>query len=457
MNVSFFQELLTSISESGRAWLDRASGGVAIETIEDLSHALLTGRGEASGVALAREILNRYKSLPEEEKTNFFLFLASTFGPDEEKVQSAAARYVEEPGPETLRALSNATTSARQEFFRRLNLAPGATAAIVHMREDLFTRLKDYPELRLLDEDIVHLFTSWFNRGFLVLKHIDWDAPASILEKIIQYEAVHEIKGWSDLRRRLEPSDRRCFGFFHPSLVDEPLIFVEVALTHAIPKSIQKLLAEEPSANGTAAPATTAVFYSISNCQLGLRGISFGNFLIKQVVEDLAKEIPSLKTFVTLSPVPGFRRWINKQLADPQTPLFDDGARDIIASLDSEDWFEDEEFAERVKAVLMPLAAEYFLNRKREKTGTALDPVAHFHLRNGARLENINWLGDTSPKGLNEAYGIMVNYLYELKHIERNHELYENEGEIAASKTVRGLLPASEKSTPSLLMIEKIS
>jgi malonyl-CoA decarboxylase len=278
------------------------------------------------------------------------------------------------------------------------------------------------------------LLSSWFNRGFLVLRRIDWSTPAIILEKVIRYEAVHEIHDWNDLRRRIDPVDRRCYAFFHPAMVDEPLIFVEVALTEAIPAAIAPLLAvdRQPVAIER---ARTAVFYSISNCQRGLGGISFGNFLIKQVVEELRRELPKLENFVTLSPVPGFMQWLKQA---PDLPVSDE-ERPLLDHLQNPGWVEDSELTAQLRAVLEPLAAYYFLKAKTSK-GRLIDSVARFHLGNGARLERIDWLGDLSPKGLRESAGIMVNYLYRLDDIEKNHEAYANQGEIAASSAVKKLL-----------------
>jgi malonyl-CoA decarboxylase len=280
----------------------------------------------------------------------------------------------------------------------------------------------------------VHLLSSWFNRGFLVLRKIDWSSPANILEKIIRYEAVHEIRDWDDLRRRIDPADRRCYAFFHPTLVDEPLIFVEVALTEAIPGAIAPLLAEDrpPVAIDR---ARTAVFYSISNTQRGLGGISFGSFLIKQVVEELQRELPRLENFVTLSPVPGLMQWLKE--AD-DVPVSEEG-RALLAQLDTPDWFKNAELAAQMRTLLEPLAAYYFLKARTPK-GRLIDSVARFHLGNGARLERIDWLGDLSPKGMRESAGIMVNYLYRLEDIEKNHEAYVNQDEIAASSAVKRLL-----------------
>jgi malonyl-CoA decarboxylase len=436
LNVSFLQELLNTIAEQGRqllprslAWLDRA------EDIGELAHGLVSVRGEASGVAIASEILSRYRALDSDDRRAFLMFLARTMEPDAGEVERTANDYLRVPSAANVAALQRAVESPRLEFFRRLNLAPGATAAIVAMRRDLI-EARD-PALAAVNRDLMHLLSSWFNRGFLVLRRIDWQTPAAILDKIIAYEAVHEIQGWDDLRRRLDPVDRRCFAFFHPSLVDEPLIFVEVALSDAIPDNIQSLL-QEQSKSVPAQEPSTAVFYSISNCQEGLRGISFGNFLIKQVVEDLVKERPSLKTFVTLSPVPDFADWLAEVSSSDASSLASAAERAQLAALEDGNWIYATE-AEDLKPVLLRLAAHYFLRAKLDN-GRPVDPVARFHLGNGARLERINWLGDTSAKGLREAHGIMCNYRYELRDIEKNHEAYENEGAVAASRQVQALL-----------------
>jgi malonyl-CoA decarboxylase len=327
-----------------------------------------------------------------------------------------------------------ASEPRRQELIRRLNRAPGGTSDLVAMRADLLDLVKGDKDLAALDRDVAHLLASWFNRGFLVLRRIDWSTPANILEKIIRYEAVHEIRDWNDLRRRIDPIDRRCYAFFHPALVDEPLIFVEVALTESIPGAIAPLLAEDRQPVPIER-ARTAVFYSISNTQRGLGGISFGSFLIKQVVEELRRELPKLDTFVTLSPVPGFAQWLNQANDVPVTE--DDRA--ILQHLDEPNWFENAEITAQLRSLLEPLAAHYFLKARTSK-GRLIDSVARFHLGNGARLERIDWLGDLSPKGLRESCGIMVNYLYRLDDIEKNHEAYANDGEVVASSAVKKLL-----------------
>jgi malonyl-CoA decarboxylase len=451
VNVSFFHELLNTIAEQGRHLLPRSlSWPERQEDIGELAQALVFGRGEASALAIASEIMLRYGTLAPADRRAFLQALAETMQPDEAKTAQAARAYLASPGPASMSALQQAVQSPRQEFFRRLNLAPGATAAIVAMRRDLLSA--DNPALAPVDRDLMHLLSSWFNRGFLVLRRIDWQTPAAILDKIIAYEAVHEIQGWDDLRRRLDPADRRCFGFFHPSLIDEPLIFVEVALTHDIADNIQALLQEAPrNGNGIERP-TTAVFYSISNCQEGLRGISFGNFLIKQVVSDLVKEIPSLKTFVTLSPIPNFAAWLASTFDGQASELLSQTTRESLGQLHDRAWIDDPELAESLKPTLLRLAAHYFLSVK--SGDRPIDPVARFHLGNGARLERINWLGDTSPKGMREAHGLMCNYRYEIRDIEKNHEAYANDGVIAASRQVHNLLKAERNRSEGSKLIQ---
>ena len=445
MNVSFLQELLNTVADRGRQLLPWSRGGDD-EDVVTLARALMSGRGEASGVAIARQILIRYRQLSLSARAAFFRFLADDLKPDSDTVAAAVKDYLAAPGDRALAALQSAVDSPRQEFFRRLNLAPGATAEIVGLRRDLLRMPKGHSGLEAVDTDLMHLLGSWFNRGFLVLRRIDWQTPAAILEKIIAYEAVHEIRDWNDLRRRLDPSDRRCFAFFHPSLVDEPLIFVEVALMHEPAKAIGEVLDAAQRVDDDD-PPTTAVFYSISNCQEGLKGISFGNFLLKQVVEELAREQPSLKTFVTLSPVPQFARWLARALADGDRGIVTPAERTALAGLGEPGWTAARDEGERRKTALMALAAHYFMLAK-ASDGRPLDPVARFHLGNGARLDRLNWLGDPSPKGLRESFGLMVNYRYELRDIERNHEAYANEGEVVASRAVRSLLKPRER--PSL-------
>lgn len=452
----FFQDLMATIADQSRGLLPSyLFGPDSDESLQQLIAALMSERGEASGVAIARQILRHYRALEDEDQRSaFFRYIANQLRPDRDAILQAAAAY--RAGSDDDAALSRlqaAVESPRLEFLRRLNLAPGATHEIVHMRADLL-RLranKDLPDdhardLAAVDRDMAALLQTWFNRGFLVLRRIDWQTPAAILEKIIDYEAVHAIDGWDDLRRRLDPVDRRCFAFFHPSLIDEPLIFVEVALTGQIPDAIAPLLAQRAPETATPAKApTTAVFYSISNCQEGLRGISFGSFLIKQVVEDLLSEHPGLKTFVTLSPVPRLANWLDRALREGGLDLSNDEAAKIAETLARPDWTDDEAARDEIAQQLAALAARYFLI-ERTPSGKLIDPVARFHLGNGARLERINPLGDHSPKGLRESYGVMVNYLYEPKSIPQNHQAFVTEGTIAASRPVRALVRQTAKS-----------
>ncbi|KAB1075267.1 malonyl-CoA decarboxylase [Methylobacterium planeticum] len=454
--ISFFGDLLQTISDRGRDLISFGRGDIAARAnpseLVRFCDDLISRRGEASGVALARLILDRYASFPKSERLAFLRLIAQEFDADHDAVEAAIAAYRSDPTRARLGRLHGAAEPRSQELIRRLNLARDGTLALVRMREDLFDlrnvlRAEEDADSDLidavdsLDGDFEHLFASWFNRGFLVLRHIDWTTPAHILEKIIRYEAVHEIQGWDDLRRRIEPTDRRCFAFFHPALADEPLIFVEVALTGAIAPAITPILAHERELQSLRA-ATTAVFYSISNCQKGLAGVTFGNFLIKQVVEDLAREISSLKTFVTLSPVPGFARWLDRERrADAPQGLTREDV-EALRLIDEGDWPHDKAKCEAVRKALLPAAAAYFLRAKNER-GRPLDPVARFHLGNGARLERLNFLGDTSPKGLKQSYGLMVNYLYDLSAIEKNHETYANLGTVAASGTVSRELRAN--------------
>ncbi|MDB5545049.1 MAG: Malonyl-CoA decarboxylase [Hyphomicrobiales bacterium] len=433
MSGNFISELLQSITERGRDLLAKARGqeDTTPAGLMRLAGDLLRRRGEATGVALAEVVLTRYAQLPEEGRRDFLQHLAHDYGPDRERLERAIDAYRSDATEINALHLHEAAEPRRQELIRRLNQAPGGTSALVHMREDIFRHERAMPELRALDADFRHLFSSWFNRGFLVLRPIDWNTPANILEKIIRYEAVHAIQNWEDLRGRIEPPDRRCFAFFHPRLVDEPLIFVEVALTQEIPDAIAPLLAPTRRAI-KASDATTAVFYSISNCQKGLRGISFGNFLIKQVVEELRRELPKLTAFVTLSPVPDFARWLSGELASDVSILPQD-VRDALAELKGET---PPELPETLRRPMLSAAALYFTQAK-AAGNQPRDSVARFHLGNGARLERINWQGDMSEKGVAQGYGLMVNYLYELDDIEENHEAFADRGEIIVGSEVR--------------------
>jgi malonyl-CoA decarboxylase len=422
----FLQRLLRSFRRPAEP-----SGAVGIKHAQRalaLCHALLAERGEVSVARLAAEALEACISLDDSALEVFWQGLADQFLPDQERARQAAEVYADDPSSISLMQLQMAVESPRQELFRRLNMSPGGTAALVGLRRQLLPTLKEHPERAGIDADLAHLFRSWFNRGFLVLRRIDWRTSALVLERLIQYEAVHQIQGWGDLRRRLE-SDRRCYAFFHPALPDEPLIFIEVALTKGIPPNVQPLI-DVDAPVGDPDEADCAVFYSITNCQSGLRGVSFGNFLIKQAVEDLRRDFRRLRTFATLSPVPGFVSWLTTFTRSPQLSevLYRLGKKEMVADISG---------SEHLRREVMALCAHYLLTAKR---GTEpLDSVARFHLTNGARLERVNWMGDTSGTGLRQSLGLTANYVYRLAEVERNHEAYAKTGKVVASHDIETL------------------
>lgn len=441
MNTSFFGELLSSIAERGRSLIDLArdrrgdSPGKHSESLAELCEELLSGRGEASGVALSEEIFQKYSELTIGPRIAFFEALAERFGPDRSRLDAAITAWQATPSDKTAADVHRAAEPRRQELFRRLNLAPGGTQRLVRMREQLIDALANRDDLRNVDDDFVHLFSSWFNRGFLVLRRIDWASPALILEKIIRYEAVHRIRSWDDLRRRIDPPDRRCYAFFHPAMVDEPLIFVEVALTREIPDAVAPILSMQ-SDGVLPEKASTAVFYSISNCQRGLAGVSFGSFLIKQVVQEICRENAKLQTFVTLSPVPNFAKWLDRELKSDDSKAIPPEDRAALEGLSREGWWQLPEIRDPMREPMLRAAAWYFL-RARTARGTPVDSVARFHLGNGARLEKLNFLGDATENGIKQSYGLMVNYLYDLDHIEKNHEAFAEQRTVVASNSVK--------------------
>ena len=421
-------DLFARIAEVGQSLV---STGAGHKTLGDSCAALLAGHGEATGLALAQEILERYAGLDAPDKSAFFAEASRRFGVDEGALRRALEEWERAAGDP--RAIHFASEPQSQKLLRRLNRAPGGTRALVAMRADLLRAAAAEPELAPLDRDFRHLLASWFNRGFLELRRIDWSSPAEVLEKIIQYEAVHAIAGWDDLRQRVAAPDRRLYAFFHPALADDPLIFVEVALLEDIPGAISPILAagRAPLHPGK---ATVAAFYSISNCQAGLRGISFGNFLIKQVVEELQAEHKGLKTFVTLSPAPGLRRWAAGE-SEGGSGVLTDAQRAAVAALEAggdDDGGGDD-------SLLAEIAARYLVHAK--APGNApFDRVARFHLGNGARLEWVNAAADPSVRGRENSWGVMVNYRYDLNEIERNHEAFANNGEVVFSTRMRRLL-----------------
>ncbi len=408
--MNLFQDILSSLFER------KSPAGAASDSrpLNVLCNEMLTGKGEVSGYRIAQAILDRIDSLDDDGINDFFLFLANEYDIDDDAIAKASDTYRKTRSAENLAQIFEAAEPKRQEILRRLNQFSGATARLVKLREKLLVMAKSDANLQRVDLDFQRLFRSWFNRGFLVLRRIDWETPASILEKIIEYEAVHEIDDWDDLRRRLQPEDRRCYGFFHPSMPNDPLIFVEVALSRAPPNSIQDILSPEREITSPAV-ADTAVFYSISNCQYGLQGISFGNFLIKQVVQELRSEMPNFQRFITLSPLPKFRSWLEKRGQEKQDPKEQDANQ------------------------LRQQAAKYLVEAK-TASGTPFDPVARFHLNNGALIEDVHAKADLSGKGLSQSFGVMVNYLYDLKKIEKNHEAYATQQKIIISSDIKRLL-----------------
>ncbi len=424
------------------------------ERARSLADALISERGEVLGTVLAAELVHLVKGASGAERFELYELLATAYGQEPRKVQVAAERWRNDQSPESYARLMAAVEPPRQELFRRMNMAPGGTAVLVKLREDLIRQLRDNPRLAPVDHDLRHLLGSWFNRGFLKLERISWHTPAVVLEKLIEYEAVHEIDGWDDLQRRLA-ADRRCYGFFHPALPDEPLIFVEVALGDRIADRIEPIIrAPAPAGDDDGPEPTAAIFYSISNCQPGLKGISFGNFLIKQVAAELKREFPDIETFATLSPIPGFRAWLESPSTDlarhlPKSVveriLKETGEGDLRAALlhlarigEAEGYSR----SDLLRQALLHLGARYLAGID-SRTGPP-DSVARFHLGNGARIEQLDWMGDLSPKGIRQSHGLMVNYLYDLDEVERNHEAFANGRPVAVSKTVAELIDIAE-------------
>ncbi len=434
-----FKKLMYRLGGAGLDVWRRRLGLGEEQTAIDLCHRLVGLRGEASAIVIADEIISRFNAMNDDQALQFFEQLVDHFQPDSESLKIAAEFYLAEPGPEAASALADAALAPRQSVFRLLSTSPAGVPALVKLRERLLAFLAKNPQLQPLDSDLMHLFLSWFNRGFLELRRIDWQTPAHILEKLIAYEAVHEIRGWDDLRRRLA-EDRRCFAFFHPALQDEPLVFVQVALTQDTATVIGDIIDEAMS--DELIPPKTAIFYSISNCQSGLRGVSFGNFLIKQVLLELKQEFPSIENSLTLSPVPNFRRWVQSVLADPdliETYGLSENRVARLTALDQEIKNNNEaaDLLEECRPALLRLCAAFLLFERR--ADLPKDAVARFHLSNGASLDQVNWAGDLSARRLKQSFGILVNYLYEADKLEQNHEQLVNDGEIAASSIVKKL------------------
>ena len=398
------------------------------ERIRERLWACLEGTGgEVSARNRAADLGKAYLQLSQTGRRRYLTILATEFDRDPAAAEQAAAALAAAPPEDRAAAedaLRDALSAPRERLLRQFNALADGVKFLVDLRYDLMRFAREDVALSGLEKDLKRLLASWFDVGFLELRRIDWNAPASLLEKLIDYEAVHAIQSWQDLKNRLD-SDRRCYAFFHPSMPDEPLIFVEVALEAGLADNVHALLDEE-SPVGDPSRADTAVFYSISNAQRGLAGIAFGDFLIKRVVDDLRAELPNLKTFATLSPIPGFSRWLEHNPDEA-----------VETALAKPGWWEDPETAEAAKGPVLRAAARYLVHARRR--GRAADPVAHFHLSNGARMERLNWLANVSEAGRAQSAGVMINYLYRSDMIEANHEAYKGEGRIAMSSAVRAL------------------
>jgi malonyl-CoA decarboxylase len=379
---------------------------------------------EVEGGRRARSFALWYATATAEERRDAWLLMSEQFGPDPKKIKSAREQYeaaqgTPEEGAAEIR-LRRALLSPRARLLQRFSGFPEGMRFLVDLRAELLPHLKGDKRLLPLDAELEQLFSTWFDVAFLELRRLSWDSPASLIEKLIKYEAVHDIRSWADLKNRLD-SDRRCYGFFHPRLDGDPLIFVEVALTDSISDSITPLL-DETAAAADLTRATTAIFYSISNCQAGLRGVSFGDSLIKRVVETLKEEFPKLRTFSTLSPIPGFRGWLAKQVPPEKLASWDKPLELGPKSPERQE--------------LLSWAARYL--GKEMQDGKPCDPVARFHLGNGARVERLNWAGDPSPKGIKQSFGLMVNYLYDPKRLDKHRALL-SQGQIPIAGAIEDL------------------
>ena len=409
--MSFFQNIISSIM-SGTIKNNLFGGedfGVLHKDINKALESVMTSSGEVSSLVYAEHLLTLIEQLNDDDLVIFLKKLAENYDIDPSALSEASKEYAADKTQANLEKVSTASEPDWVELFRRLNTTPNGTVRLVRLRERIRGLVKDNAEIAFFNSSLLSLFKSWFNPSFLVLEKIDWSTPANILEKIIEYEAVHEINSWDDLRARLAPDDRRCFAFFHPLIPDEPLIFVEVALCSKMPESISEIIKIDREITEYK-DINTAVFYSISNCQDGLAGISFGNFLIKKVAHKLKQELDDLNKFVTLSPMPSFVRWLEKK------SLHEDLDEDSLMT----------------QAIL-------YLTKSEREDNSPNDPVAKFHLGNGAILEKINLNADLSDKGIMQSKGLMVNYLYNLELLEKNHELFFKTKNVQQSDGIKSL------------------
>ena len=424
------KDIISSIADVGKKLFKKRESikNNDVESIISLCDDLISNKGAAFGITVARDITELYQTLSEEKKILFFKKINEKYKPSFTKVNQAIDIYKNSQNEKTLSDLFKVSEGSRRELFRRMNMAPNGTAIIVSLREDLLRILKDNSDLIPLDNDLRHLFRAWFNPGFLKLEKITWNTKAAVLEKIIEYERVHQMKDMNELKRRLG-EDRRFFSYFHPALEDEPIIFVQVALTKGLGKSIQELL--KPTAAGEK-KNDTATFYSISNCQEGLSRVTLGNFLIKRVVYEIQEELPHIKNFGTLSPIPGFRDWFSYLEENKIKNILQDSKEQDISFLKSNDLkIGDKRIIENNNAI-KKLVAHYIVNEKNHK-GLPINEVSRFHLGNGAIVEDIVINANISEVGFERSFGIMANYLYELKNIEENHENYINNKKVIIS------------------------
>ena len=403
-----------------------------VETIISLCDDLISNKGAAFGITVARDVTDLYKTLSLENKTLFLKKINEKYKPSHNKVSDAIEIYQKTQNDINLYNLFIVSEGKRRELFRRMNMAPNGISTIVSLREDLLKILKDNTELKSLDNDLRELFKSWFNPGFLKLTKITWDTKAAVLEKIMKYERVHEIKGMDELKRRLG-EDRRFFSYFHPALEDEPIIFVQVALTNGLGRSIQEIT--KPHSKGDQ-KYDTATFYSISNCQEGLSRVTLGNFLIKRVVYEIQEELPNIKHFGTLSPIPGFREWFSYLEDNKIRNILGNIPIDNISFLKSSDLKIGDTRIVTNKNAILKLVSHYLVNEKNQKQ-LPVNDVTRFHLGNGAIIEDIIINANVSEVGFNRSFGVMVNYLYELKNIEKNHEDYINNKKVIVSDKIK--------------------
>jgi len=430
------KQIISSIADAGQKLFSKKNiKKNDLDSILSLCDDLISHKGAAFGITVARDITELYQTLSTENKLLFFKNINEKYKPSFTKVNEAIDAYKISQNEKTLSDLFKTSEGRRRELFRRMNMAPNGTSVIVSLREDLLKILKNNTKLRSLDDDLRHLFKAWFNPGFLKLEKITWDTKAAVLEKIIKYERVHQMKDMNELKRRLG-EDRRFFSYFHPALEDEPIIFVQVALTNGLGKSIQELM--KPSISDKK-KYDTATFYSISNCQEGLSRVTLGNFLIKRVIYEIQEELPHIKNFGTLSPIPGFVDWFSYLEENKIKNILGNLKKQNVSFLKLKDLKIGDYRIIENKDAMMKLVSHYIVNEKNKKR-LPINNVSRFHLGNGAIVDDIVINANVSENGFKRSFGIMVNYLYELKNIEKNHEDYTNNNQVIFSDKIKKYL-----------------